>query len=142
MSPLRKAGVCLVLNHLGLVTAWDCDTANVHDSRFNHLIERFADRMVVLSDMGFHSAGGDRFNIKLCRRGEWNERMKVETVLSMLTVVCHTKKMRHSHRAWDYFKTRIGYLMAAFNILVQWNGLKPHERGRVLLSIASPYDDN
>ena len=126
--------LCIVLNHLGLVTAWDCDTANVHDSRFNHLIERFADRMVVLSDMGFHSAKGDPSNIKLCRRGEWNERMKVETVLSMLTVACHIKKMRH--RAWDYFKTRLAYLMTAFNILVQWNGIKPNEQGRVPLSIA------
>ena len=126
--------LCLVLNHLGLVVDWDCDTANVHDSRFNHLIERFTDRMVVLSDMGFHSAKGDPSNIKLCRRGEWNERMKVETVLSMLTVVCHIKKMRH--RAWDYFKTRLAYLMIAFNVLVQWNGLEPDEHGRVPLSIA------
>ena len=126
--------LCLVLNHLGLVTDWDCDTANVHDSRFNHLIERFSGRMVILSDMGFHSAEGDPSNLKLCRRGEWNERMKVETVFSMLTSVCHSKKMRH--RVWDYFRTRLGYLVAVFNILVQWDGLKPDARGRVPLSIA------
>lgn len=126
--------LCLVLNHLGLVVDWDCDTANVHDSRFNRLVERFADRMVVLSDLGFHSAKGDPSNIKLCRRGEWNERMKVETVLSMLTAVCHIKKMRH--RSWDYFKARLAYLMSAFNILAQWNGLEPDDNGRVRLSIA------
>ncbi len=33
--------LCLVLNHLGLVVDWDCDTANRHDSRFAHLIKRF-----------------------------------------------------------------------------------------------------
>ena len=126
--------LCLVLNHLGLVVAWDCDTANVHDSHFQRLIERFDGRMVVLGDTGFHSAKGDPDNFKLCRRGEWNERMKVETVLSMLTVVCHTKHMRH--RVWDYFKTRLAYLMIAFNILAQWNGLEPDEEGIVRLSIA------
>ena len=60
--------------------------------------------------------------------------MQVETVLSMLTVVCHTKKMRH--RVWNYFKSRLAYTMAAFNILTQWNGLKPDEQGVVHLSIA------
>ena len=126
--------LCLVLNNLGLVTAWDCDTANVHDSRFRHVIERFEDRMVVLGDTGFHSADGDPPNFKLCRRGEWNERMKVETVLSMLTFVCHIKNMHH--RVWDYFKSHLGYLMAAFNIMAQWDGLKPDPQGVVRLSIA------
>ena len=101
--------LCAVLNHLGLVVAWDCDTANVHDNNFRYMIERFKDRMVILGDTGFHSAGGDPDNFKLCRRGEWNERMKVETALSMLTVVCHVKKVRH--RVWDYFKSRLAYLM-------------------------------
>lgn len=59
--------LCLALNHLGLVVDWDCDTANVHDIRFNRLVERFADRMVALSDLGFHSAKGDPSNIKICR---------------------------------------------------------------------------
>ena len=60
--------------------------------------------------------------------------MKVETALSMLTVVCHIKKMRH--RVWDYFEARLAYLMSAFNILVNWNGLEPDEKGKVRLSIA------
>ncbi len=127
------AKLCLVLNNLGLVVAWDCDTANVYDATFHPVIEKLADRMVVLGDTGFHSAAGDPANLKVCRRGEWNERMKVETVLSMLTVICHVKKMRH--RVWDYFKSRLGYLMAAFNIMAQWNGLKPDEKGVVRLSI-------
>lgn len=65
--------------------------------------------------------------------------MEVEIVPSMLTVVCHIRKMRH--RAWDYFKTRLAYLvaafnMAAFNIFVQWDCLKPNEQGGISLSIA------
>ena len=93
--------LCLVLNHLGLVAAWDCATANVHDTNFQHLIQRFEDQMVVLGDMGFHAHEGDPSNLKLCERGGWNERMMVETVLSMLTLIWHFKKVMH--RVWDYF---------------------------------------
>jgi len=114
--------LCLLLDHLGLVVAWDCHTANVHDTRFQDLVLRFQDDMVVFSDMGFHSAQGDPPNLKLCRRGEWNDRMMVETVLSMLTLVCHFKKVMH--RVWDYFRARLGFTMAAFNLLAQWDGLR------------------
>jgi len=48
--------------------------------------------MIVLSDTGFHAAEGDPTNLKLCQRGEWEDRMLVETVLSMLTLVCHVKR--------------------------------------------------
>jgi len=126
--------LCLVVNHLGLVTAWDSDSANVHDTHFQHLIRQFEDQMVMLADMGFHARQGDPSNLKLCKRGEWNERMMVETVLSMLTVVCHFKKV--AHRVWDYFRSRLAFTMAAFNLLVQWDGLQPDEAGFVHLSIA------
>src|SRR5215470_5636029 len=56
--------LCLVVTQYGLVVAWACDTA-------------------------FHAAEGDPANLKLCRRGEWEERIRIETVLSMLTLVCH-----------------------------------------------------
>ena len=126
--------LCMLLNNLGLVSAWDCDTANVHDTSFQHLIQRFSDQMVVLADMGFHAREGDPSNLKLCERGEWNERVMVETVFSMLTLVCHFKKVMH--RVWGYFRARLGFTMAAFNLLVQWNGLKPDDNGFVHLSIA------
>ncbi len=126
--------LCLVLNHLGLVTAWDCDTANVHDTSFHPLIQRFEDQMVILGDTGFHAREGDPPNLKLCERGQWNERMMVETVFSMLTLVWHFKKVMH--RVWDYFRARLGFTMAAFNLLVQWDGLKLDENGVVHLSIA------
>jgi hypothetical protein len=40
------------------------------------------------------------------------------------------------HRAWEYFKSRVGYTMALFNLLVEWHGLEPDETGFVELSIA------
>jgi hypothetical protein len=90
--------------------------------------------MIVLSDTGFHAAEGDPANLKLCRRGEWEERMLVETVLSMLTVVCHFKKVMH--RVWEYFHARLAFTMAAFNVLVQWHGFLPNASGFVPLSMA------
>jgi hypothetical protein len=91
--------------------------------------------MIVLSDTGFHAAAGDPSNLKLCQRGEWEDRMLVETVLSMLTLVCHLKKVMH--RVWTYFHARLAFAMAAFNILVQWYGFQPTAPGFVPLSIAA-----
>jgi hypothetical protein len=123
-----------VLNQWGLVAAWDCATANVYDATFQPLIQQFEDRMIVLTDRHFHSKAGDPSNMKVCPRGTWNVRMVVETVLSMLTTVCHFKKV--GHRAWAAFRTRLAFTMATFNILVQWHGLAPDENGYVHLSIA------
>jgi hypothetical protein len=87
--------LCLLLNQYGLVVGWDCGAANVADNTFQWLIRQVDGRMIVLSDTGFHAAEGDPANLKLCQRGEWEERMLVETVLSMLTLVCHFKKVMH-----------------------------------------------
>src|SRR5262249_50271193 len=101
---------------------------------FQWLIQQVDGRMIVLSDTGFHAAEGDPSNLKLCPRGEWQDRMLVETVLSMLTLVCHLKKVMH--RGWAYFQARLAFTMAAFNVLVQWHGLRPYASGFVPLSIA------
>ena len=127
--------LCLLVNHLGLIVDWDCDTANVYDgSRFQHLVEGVRDEMVVFADTGFAKSDWSPPNLRICRRGEWNDRMLIESILSMLTVVCHLKKVRH--RCWTYFKTRLGFTMALFNLLVQWDGLPADEDGFVPLSIA------
>ncbi len=126
--------LCLLVNQFGLVVAWDCGTANVHDSTFQSLVRQFEGQMIVLSDVAFHAAEGDPANLKLCERGEWNDRMLIETVLSMLTVVSHFKKVMH--RVWTYFQARLAFTMAAFNLLVQWAGLPADEDGFVPLSIA------
>lgn len=126
--------LCLLANQRGRIVTWDCDTANVHDTAFQPLIARFEGEMVVLGDTGFHGADGDPPNFKSCQRGEWNDRMLLETVLSMLTLVCHFKKVMH--RVWDYFTARLAYTMAAFNLLVDWNGLQVDDQGSILLSIA------
>ena len=90
--------------------------------------------MIVLSDTAFHARAGDPSNLKLCERGAWNDRMLIETVLSMLTLVTHFKKVMH--RVWAYFQARLAFTLAAFNVLAQWYGLPVNEDGFVPLSIA------
>jgi len=127
--------LCYLLNHLGLIVDWACDTANVYDgSAFQQLVDDVADQMVVFSDTGFEKDDWFPTNLRPCKRGQWNVRMLVETVLSMLTYVCDFKRSRH--KVWDYFETKVGFTMALFNLLVQWHGFQPHESGFVPLSIA------
>jgi hypothetical protein len=87
--------LCLLLNQYGLVVAWECATANVAENTFQWLIRQFEERMIVLSDTAFHAAEGDPSNLKLCQRGEWQDRLLVKTVLSMLTLVSHSKQVMH-----------------------------------------------
>ncbi|MGQ9516563.1 MAG: transposase [Anaerolineae bacterium] len=126
--------LCCVLNQWGLITGWDCAPANVHDTTSHPLIRSFEESMVILVDHGFYSKNGNPANMKVCQRGRWNVRMIAETVLSMLTTVCHFKRL--SHRVWEYFRARLAFTMAAFNLLVQWHGLKSDENGFIRLSIA------
>jgi hypothetical protein len=109
--------------------------ALVYDgSAFQHLVDDVASTTVIFSDEGFSKKDWHPTNLRICKRGEWNVRMLVETVLSMLTYICDFKRSRH--KVWEYFKTKLGFTIAVFNILVQWHGLKPDENGFVPLSIA------
>jgi hypothetical protein len=135
------AKLAFVLNQWGLVVDWETDTASVHDSAFLPLIAQFAGsgaegeeaRMIVLADSHFHSKQ-DPINLKVCKRGEWNQRMLVETALSMLNAVCKLKRL--AHRLWPYLRSRLAFAMAAYNLLVQWDGLKPDEHGFIELHLA------
>jgi hypothetical protein len=122
------AKLFVLLNHLGLVVAWDCDSAEVHDTAFAPLMAEWADQMVLVGDHGFHARAGDPPNLKVCERGTWNDRMVVETVLSLLARVSGAKRM--CHRSWDALAARLGYLLAG------WHGLPTDAQGFVRLSIA------
>lgn len=128
------AKVVYVVNQWGRVVAWDYAAAKVADNTFHDLIRDLEDEMVIFTDTGFHAQHGDPANMKPCKRGTWNGRMVVETVLSMLTTVCQFKKM--SHRTWAALAARLGFTMALFNILVQWDGFLSDADGNIRLSIA------
>ena len=61
-------------------------------------------------------------------------------VLSMLTLVCHFKKVLH--RVWEYFKSRLAYTMAMFNMLVKWDAIQVDEDGAVPSSLWLKKHDN
>jgi hypothetical protein len=126
--------LCLVINQWGGIAGWVWAPANAHDTWFHPLIEVFQNSMVILGDRGFHAETGDPPNLKICRRGDWNDRMLIETVLSMLTQICHFKKV--THRVAAYFQARLAFTVAVFNLLIQWDGLKPEPEGFISLSIA------
>jgi hypothetical protein len=134
-----------VLNQWRLIVGWACDTANIYDSTLHPLIEPVCDKMMVLAASHCSSAGdfagrqihpqeGEPDNLTIGRRGEWQVRMLVETVLSLLTNVCHLKKL--AHRVWEYCHAHLGFAMAACNILLQWSGLQTDNHGFMPLSIA------
>lgn len=122
--------LCWLLNDYGQVVAWDWNTANVHDQVFLPLVEQYEDESIVLADVGFNSAQGIPSNLKLCRRGTWNERMLVETALSLVTMVCHLEKV--FHRTTRYLRARLAYVTTLFNTLLGIN--------RSLQPNADPYD--
>jgi hypothetical protein len=127
-----------VVNQWGVVVAWDGGPANLHDTAFHDVIADVQDDMVVLTDTGFHAKAGDPPNLKpgtlWVKRGTWNVRMVIETVLAMVTTVCHFKHL--SHRTWAQFLARLAFTMAMFNVLVQWDGLQFDEDGVLHVSIA------
>jgi hypothetical protein len=86
-----------VLNPYGLVVGWDWVTAHVPEKTFQWLIQQCDGHMILLRDPAFHAAESDPANLTLCRRGEWQDRLLMETVVSKLTVVCHFMVM---HRVW------------------------------------------
>ena len=102
----------------------DCGTGIVPQpmfydgSRFQHIVDNVSHQMVAFADEGFAKVDWHPSNLRICPRGQWNDRMLIETILSMLTPVCHLKKV--AHRCWVYFKTRLAFTMALFNLLVQW----------------------
>lgn len=108
--------LCWILNNLGRVVGWKWLPMNAHDQDFNTQIEQLAGHTITLTDLGFRCKDGLPDNLKLCPKGTWNERMLVETAFSLLTVVCHMKKL--FHRLADYIEAHLAYAMTMFNVLL------------------------
>lgn len=110
--------LCWLINARGEVVAWAFNTANTADQRFAHVAAPFENLTITLADVGFDAV--DRpANIKLCPRGEWNERMLIETVLSLVHRVCHLKYLWHRTR--PYLAMHLAYVTALFNALLALN---------------------
>ena len=48
----------------------------------------------------------------------------------------HLRFKHMAHKVWRYFEAHVGWTLALFNILVEWNGFIPDDDGFVHLSIA------
>lgn len=111
--------LCWLLNRRGEVVAWDWKTANVHDQNFAALAERFDGQTITLADQGFHAAKGDPPNLLICKRGVWNDRMVVETLLSLAHRVFGLKHLLH--RRASYLSMRLAFTSALVNVLLTLN---------------------
>jgi len=68
------------------------------------------------------------------QRGVWQDCLRVETVLAMLTLVSHfTQAM---HRVWASCEARLACTLAACHVLVSWQSVQPNAAGFVPLSRA------
>jgi len=108
--------LCWLLNDVCRIVNWDWSTMNVYDKHFHPVLEPFIGQTIVLADFGFRDKDGVPENMKICKKGTWNERMCVETVFSMLTIVCDLKRIRH--RVSASIQARLAYVTAMFNILL------------------------
>ena len=125
---------CVLANKFGLITGWSVKTANVADQEFLGLVEAVRGTMIVLADKGFRRKTNPPENLKICPKGEWNDRMLIETIFSLLSQVCKLKHLRQ--RVWTYFEMRLALTVALFNLLQQWNGLNFDENGVSHLKLA------
>lgn len=108
--------LCWLVNPLGRVIGWQWATLNRPDQDFHPLLATQDGNTIVLADLGFRCKDGSPDHLKLCPKGTWNERMLIETIFSMLTVVCKAKKMHHRLQA--YLEARLAYMAAMFNVLL------------------------
>lgn len=129
-TPLGKKGksnrrwivgikLCWLVNDAGQVVAWDWNTANVHDQHFRHVAHQFDEQTITLSDFGLKKAGEAARNLKFCEHKTWSERMIVETMLSLVTRVCHLKSL--FHRVEPHLTAHLAYVSALFNLLLALN---------------------
>lgn len=60
--------------------------------------------------------------------------MLIETALSLLTTICHFKKI--FHHTWEQIRAQLAFTEATFNLLISWNGFMADQEGMCHLSIA------
>lgn len=111
--------LCWIVNDTGAVVNFGWSSMNAPDQIFHGLAQRLEGQSVVLADWGFRSKTGVPDNLKLCKKGTWNERMQVETALSMVTRVLNLKHMEH--RVSHYVTAHLAYALTVYNLLLEFS---------------------
>jgi hypothetical protein len=109
--------VVVVVSPQGDILAWETDTANIHDTHFAWIVEEFT--VKVLADTGFHAREGDPENLKICKRGEQNERMVVESVFSLCKRLPGLNNI--VAKSLKGFRLAVASIFALFNTLLDMN---------------------
>jgi hypothetical protein len=115
--------LCWLINDRGEVVAWSPGGASASDHRFLPLVARLDGRTVTLAERGF-GHGPVPPNLKPCRRGHWDERMVVETALSLVHRVCGLGYL--GHRAAAHAEAHLADVAALFNALINLDGHPDH----------------
>ena len=108
--------LCWLLNDSSQVVARDWAMMNVHGQHFHPVFEQVNGQSIVLADYGFRSVRGVPDNCKLCAKGTWNERMCVDTALSMVIVVCDLKHIHH--RLQPHIQACLASVEAMFHVFL------------------------
>ena len=106
-----------LINDDGEVVDWSWDTANEADNVFRPLATAYDGETIVLADQGLRAKDTPPQNIKCCERGTWNERFTIETNLSWVTELFHSKKLYH--RVKEHLEAHLWYLAALINCLLR-----------------------
>lgn len=109
--------LCWLVRPSGQVIEWGWTSANEHDQKLRDVGLKWIEQTEILSDYGFRKRGEEVPKWHFCGHGERNDRMIVERVFSLITVVNHFKKI--FHRAKKYLTARMGYMAAMFNCLLE-----------------------
>lgn len=107
--------LCGLLDTYGRGVEWAWAAHGTPDKHFNWMVETLEGQTITLADLGFRDRDGIPAKLVLCEKGQRNERMVVETALSMVTVICDLKRLHH--RVADYLWAHLAYLAAMFNTL-------------------------
>ncbi|HEU5099534.1 MAG TPA: transposase [Roseiflexaceae bacterium] len=112
-----------LINDQGEVVDWTWLPANEADNAFRRLASGYDGEMVALSDRGFRQKDAPTQNIKCCEGETWNECFTIESNLSWVTELFHSKKLYH--RVKTHLQAHLAYLAALMNCLLR---LTEHKR--------------
>ncbi len=118
--------LCWLLDTYGRVVEWTWAPQGTPDKAFNWMAGNLEGQTITLADLGFRDTDGIPANLILCKKGQRNERMPVETALSMVTVIADLKRLHH--RVADAIWMHLAYATAMFNVLLAlFHQLHPKE---------------
>jgi hypothetical protein len=111
-----------LVNARGRICDWDAEGANTYDGDFQRQWQYWPGCCPLLADSGFHRSakrGGDLASLAICKRGEINLRMLIESLFSVFVTVLGLKKV--THRTWPSLEARLNFVSAAYNVLLDWS---------------------